>query len=62
MPMSDAQKRAQAAYRKKVKQIIVRFYPNSTDDETLYDWVKNRPEGAGDYIKALIAADMEKSK
>lgn len=62
MPMSDAQKRAKAAYQKKVKQLVVRFYPNCDEDNKLYEWVKNRPEGVSPYIKALIAADMEKSK
>lgn len=60
MPMSDAQKRAQAEYRKKVKQLTVRFYPNSAEDEAMYEWLKSRPEGSGPYIKALVAVDMER--
>lgn len=62
MPLSDAQKRAKAAYQKKVKQLVVRFYPNNAEDDMLYEWLKNRPEGASPYIKALVAADMEKSE
>lgn len=60
MPMTDAQRRAHAAYRKKVKQLTVRFYPNSEEDDALYEWLKSRPEGASPYIKALVAADMKR--
>lgn len=49
MPMTDAQRRAHAAYRKKVKQLTVRFYPNSEEDDALYEWLKSRPEGASPF-------------
>lgn len=55
----DSQKRAVSAYRKKsVKQLTIRFYPNDAD-ETMYQWLKNRPNTT-EYLKKLVAADMEK--
>lgn len=58
--VSEAQKRANAAYRKKsVKQLTVRFYPGD-EDEAMYAWLKSR-ENTTEYIKALVRADMEKS-
>ena len=57
--VSDSQKRANERYRKKsVKQLIIRFYPNESD-ESMYQWLKSQPNTTG-YIKELIAADMEK--
>lgn len=57
MPASEAQKRANAKYRKNnVKQVITRFYPADAD---LYEFVKSQPDMSG-YIKSLIRADMER--
>lgn len=57
MPASDAQKRANAKYRKNnVKQVITRFYPADAD---LYEFVKSKDDMSG-YIKSLIRADMER--
>ena len=57
--VSEAQKRANAAYRKKsVKQLTMRFYPNEADEE-MYAWLKSQ-ENTTEYLKALIRADMEK--
>ena len=56
--VSEAQKRANAAYRKKsVKQLTMRFYPNEADEE-MYAWLKSQ-ENTTEYLKALIRADME---
>ena len=56
MALTDAQRRAQEAYRKRsVKQVAVRFYPAEDD---LWAWLSARENKAG-YIKALIRADME---
>lgn len=56
--VSEAQKRANAAYRKKsVKQLTMRFYPND-EDEAMYAWLKSQ-ENTTEYLKALIRADME---
>lgn len=54
---TDAQRRAENAYRKKTKQIVVRFYPNDEDEE-LYAWLKSR-ENTTEYIKSLVLADMQ---
>ena len=55
----DSQKRAVSAYRKKsVKQLTIRFYPNK-DDEVMYQWLKSQPNTT-EYLKKLVAADMEK--
>ena len=56
MALTDAQRRAQEAYRKRsVKQMAVRFYPA---EEDLWAWLAAKENKAG-YIKALIRADME---
>lgn len=57
---TDAQKKANAAYRKKsVKQLVMRFYP-SEEDEKLYEWIKSH-ENVNQYLKALVKQDMESS-
>ncbi len=54
----DSQKRAVSAYRKKsVKQLTMRFYPNDAD-EAMYQWLKSQPNTT-EYLKRLVAADME---
>ena len=59
MPLTDAQRRAQEAYRKRsVKQVAVRFYPA---DSELWDWLQGQENKAG-YVKALIRADMERAR
>lgn len=56
MALTDAQRRAQEAYRKRaVKQMAVRFYPA---EEELWAWLSAQDNKAG-YIKGLIRADME---
>ena len=58
---TDAQRRAESAYRKKsVKQLTVRFYPNE-DDEAMYAWLKSQ-ENVTEYLKTLVAADMKKPR
>lgn len=59
MPLSDARKRVNAKYAKaNVKQVGIKFYPAETD---LYEWTKSQENVRG-YVKALIRADMEKSR
>lgn len=54
---SDAQKRANAKYKKdKVKQFNVTFYP---DDSALWEYLQSKDNRA-EYIRNLIRADMEK--
>lgn len=54
--ISEAEKRAQAKYRKtKVKQVQTAFYPAEHD---LYEWLNQQESKAG-YIKNLIRHDME---
>ena len=55
MALTDAQRRAQEAYRKRsVKQVAVRFYPAEDD---LWAWLSAQENKAG-YVKDLIRADM----
>jgi hypothetical protein len=56
MPLSEAQKRAVATYRKKMKMVQVAFSPNETD---IYEFARAQGNMAG-YIKRLIREDMEK--
>lgn len=58
MPASEAQKRANAKYRRKMKQITIRFSPNELD---VYEHAQGHDNVAG-YIKQLIRADMERSQ
>lgn len=55
---SEAQKRAESAYRKKTKQVVMRFYPAPGDDDELYDWIKSQ-ENVTEYLKGLVRADMK---
>ena len=55
---TEAQRRATSNYRKKVKQLTLRFYPNSDADEEMYEWLKSQ-DNTPDYIKKLISADMQ---
>jgi len=53
---TEAQKRANAKYAKKVRQQIVKFYPTEAD---LWDHLQGQPNKMG-YIKSLIRKDMER--
>ncbi len=55
---TEAQRRAASNYRKKVKQLTLRFYPNSDADEEMYEWLKSQ-DNTTDYIKKLISVDMQ---
>lgn len=55
---TEAPRRATSNYRKKVKQLTLRFYPNSDADEEMYEWLKSQ-DNTTDYIKKLISADMQ---
>lgn len=55
--ISEAQRRASNAYRKKTKQIAMRFYPNNEDDEKIYKWLKSQ-ENTTEYLKNLVLKDM----
>lgn len=55
---SEAQRKAENAYRKKnVKQLVLRFYPNA-EDEAMYEWLKSQ-NNVTEYLKTLVAQDME---
>jgi hypothetical protein len=57
MALTEAQKRAQEAYRKKsVKQATIRFYPTEAD---IWEWLQAQENRAG-YVKSLIREDMER--
>ena len=57
MAISDAQKRADAKYKKeKTKQIAFRFFPKEQD---IYEHLC-RQENKAQYIKRLIREDMER--
>ena len=57
--VSEAQKRANAKYRKEsMKQVTVRFSPNEMD---VYEYLKGHENVAG-YIKQLVREDMGRSR
>lgn len=55
---TEAQKRAVAKYREKVKRITVDFYPT---EEDLWEHLQSQDKKQT-YIKNLIRADMEKDR
>lgn len=58
---TEAQRRAESAYRKKsVKQIVMRFYPGE-DDAALYEWIKSH-RNVNEYLKSLVREDMQNSR
>ena len=58
MTTSEAQKRANANYRKRhVKNVTVAFYPN---DKEVFEWL-DAQGGRASYIKRLIRDDMERA-
>lgn len=58
MPVSEAQKRATAKYRKeKMKQVVINFSPNEME---LYDYIKAQPNMSG-FLKSLVRDAMERS-
>ncbi len=59
MAVSDAQKRAADKYRREnVKQISVRFYPDTMEE---YEYARAQGNAQA-YIRALIRADMERGR
>lgn len=55
---SEAQLKAVAKYKQKVKRITIDFYPA---DEALWTHIQNQPKKQT-YIKDLIRKDMEETK
>ena len=55
MALTEAQKRAKAKYKSKVKQILIEFYPAETE---LYEKVQAQ-ESKQAYIKELIKKDLK---
>lgn len=60
MAKTEAERRAKAAYQRKVRQIIMRFYPNSARDDAIYDHIKSKGN-ANEYLKSLVEKDMRAS-
>lgn len=56
--MSEAQKKALVKYKANVKRLTIDFPPS---DAALWEHIQKQPNKQG-YIKALIRADMERSK
>ena len=57
--VSEAQKRANAKYRKEsMRQVTVRFSPNEMD---VYEFLRGHENVAG-YIKQLVHEDMGRSR
>lgn len=60
MAYSQSLKEAQAKYRKKVKNITLKFYPSETIEyERIKMYTQNNAVSYGDYIKSLIKADLD---
>lgn len=58
---TEAQRRAENAYRKKnVRQVIMRFYP-SDEDAALYEWIKSH-DNVNEYLKSLVREDMQNAR
>lgn len=57
MTETDAQRRANLKYRKRVKQLVLQFPP----DDTLWEWLEEHQPKAT-YVKGLIREDMERPR
>lgn len=57
-PISEAQKKAKAAYRKKLRQVNIEFYPSDADILVHLD----KQDSKATYIKNLIRKDIEQSE
>lgn len=55
MSKTDAQRAAESRYRKKMRQVVVRFSPHDYDM-----WEHVRAMGGATYVKRLIREDMER--
>lgn len=55
MSKSDAQREAEARYRKKMHQIVVRYSPSDVD---IFEHIK--ANGGASYLKRLVAEDIER--
>jgi len=55
---SEAQKRAVAKYKEKVKRLTIDFHPSETDS---WEQIAKQPKKQT-YIKSLIRKDMEENK
>ena len=55
---SEARLRANREYKKKVKKVLVEFYPTETE---LWEHLQQQANKQG-YIKELIRADMNKGE
>lgn len=59
MPISEAQKRAVAKYRKeKMKQLVISFSPNEME---LYEYIRAQPNMSG-FLKSLALDAMERGR
>lgn len=57
---NQSMKAAQAKYRKKIKQISLKFYPSENIEyERIKKYTEMNDISYGDYIKSLIKADLD---
>ena len=56
--MTESKKHAKAKYQKKVKTILIEFYPTEKDEEMLEHLSKQKSKQG--YIKNLIQQDIQK--
>lgn len=60
MTYNQSMKAAQAKYRKKIKQISLKFYPSENIEyERIKKYTEMNDISYGDYIKSLIKADLD---
>lgn len=57
MTETDAQRRANLKYRKRVKQLVLQFPPG----DPLWEWLEEHQPKAT-YVKGLIREDMERPR
>lgn len=55
MSKSDAQREAEARYRRKMHQIVVRYSPSDID---IFEHIME--SGGASYLKRLVAEDIER--
>ncbi len=54
---TDAERRAKAAYQRKVRQVTIQFYPDNERDDAILAYIKLQPK-INAYLKSLVERDM----
>lgn len=54
---TGAERRAKTAYKRKVRQVTLQFYPGNSRDDAILAHIKSQPK-INAYLKALVERDI----